>query len=384
MKAPFLLIISTCSIILTVSCSAGDYVVCANAGRELCGNGYDDDCDGQADEDDECACNKLDSIENINEPDPSGLLYYQDIVDINNPNRRANSRCKLGKKKCVQSILDNKGRWQVIDYPEFPIEEICGNQIDDNCNGKIEPLDTCKQCQDGQTEDIYPTVTSRDPRALSYADVSSCKLGKRECTNGTWKTTAAIGPSPSDTSCNNKDDDCNGIVDDGVRLPLSSTVGGSTVNTSAKLGEPCWSSSLKGVCKGFGIVACDTQQRVSCANMVSQTADQNFYSIANSIIAPTLQLAPFPPEHYENARWDWDCDGDTAKALCSRNSIDSGTCRMPLNLVSSCSAANCTSYTYQADPSAECGTEIRAYLCVSMGTVCSASATGVNLTVVCR
>ncbi len=71
-------------------------------------------------------------------------------------------------------------------------QEIC-NGIDDNCNGQIDENLT------------RPCGTN----------VGSCTKGTQTCVNGTWGACVG-GIGPKTEVCNGRDDNCNGVVDEGV------------------------------------------------------------------------------------------------------------------------------------------------------------------------
>ncbi|TNE48665.1 MAG: LamG domain-containing protein [Deltaproteobacteria bacterium] len=153
---------------------AGDAVVCdaqaGTPGTEIC-DGKDNNCDG-----------------NIDEP-----FVQKDL----------GKDCTLGKGECVA-----KGKWVCNTTqdgvtcnatPGQPGTETC-NGKDDNCDGSVD---------EGTERDCYtgtPTTT---------AGVGTCKKGKEQCVNGSYSGTCVGEVKPVQEVCNNqKDDDCDGSVDE--------------------------------------------------------------------------------------------------------------------------------------------------------------------------
>ncbi|MCB9537663.1 MAG: hypothetical protein H6704_15535 [Myxococcales bacterium] len=208
--------------------AAGCSVTAGAAGTETC-NGLDDDCDGDTDEDASVPC----------WPDPNATA----------------APCSQGMRVCAQGMLA-----AACTGGQGPVAEICGNQIDEDCDGAADDGCVCNEgarrpcgagnnvcrpgeqtcrsnawsaCQgivygvpeicdgidndcDGPTdEDVAPESCYQGPAGT--AGVGICRAGTRTCTNG--QRGACLGqtrPLPEDL-CNGDDDDCDGTLDeDGV------------------------------------------------------------------------------------------------------------------------------------------------------------------------
>ncbi|MGV8169133.1 MAG: thrombospondin type 3 repeat-containing protein [Candidatus Nanoarchaeia archaeon] len=106
-----------------------------------------------------------------------------------------------------------------------PNDESCNN-LDDNCNGLTD-------------EEYISLNTSCGTGLCASAGVTTCTAGVvgDTCTAGT--------PAPNDESCNNLDDDCNGLIDeDYISLSTSCGIGvcastGATTCTAGIIGDTC-------------------------------------------------------------------------------------------------------------------------------------------------
>nr|MBK7069878.1 putative metal-binding motif-containing protein [Deltaproteobacteria bacterium] len=158
-------------VIGVLDCSTGS-PVCTNAGTrppaaETC-NGVDDDCDGVIDEGVTQGCYT----------GPSGTSG----VGV----------CRAGTQSC------SAGAWSACTGQVVPGAESCNN-LDDDCNGAVDN-GVSRGCYTG------PAGTS---------GVGVCRGGTQGCSAGAWG--ACSGQTlPGTETCNNLDDNCNGVIDDGV------------------------------------------------------------------------------------------------------------------------------------------------------------------------
>ncbi|MCC6526795.1 MAG: hypothetical protein IT373_29370 [Polyangiaceae bacterium] len=163
----------------TSTCTAGQWGACTGGvgpSQEVC-NDIDDDCDGSVDESLTQACGSNAGI------------------------------CTQGTQTCAA------GQWGVCIGGVSPGVESC-NLLDDDCDGQAD--EGCN-CVNGQ---IQPCGT----------DVGACVAGTQTCSGGAWGSCAgAVGPTTE--TCNNIDDDCDGSTDEGLTQGCGSDVGACVAGT---------------------------------------------------------------------------------------------------------------------------------------------------------
>jgi len=112
--------------------------------------------------------------------------------------------CRPGYRVCTA------GAWGSCEGEVLPALEVCGNDVDEDCNGI---RDACVVC-------------GSDPR---IATTTSCTVGIGECARtGTYVCSAgvvscsAVPGDPVSESCDGEDDDCDGSVDEEVTRACTS------------------------------------------------------------------------------------------------------------------------------------------------------------------
>ena len=227
------------------------------AKEELC-NDQDDDCDGQTDEDftdkgtpcqrGEGAClakgnmvcakdgNNTTCDATPNQPTLELCNDKDDDCDgqIDETFADKGERCEIGTGACLRTgTLECKSNGKALECsatPDSPKAELC-NDKDDDCDGQVDETFAEK----GKT----------------------CEVGKGECRNIGTYTCSSDGKSldcdatphaPQTELCNNKDDDCDGTIDE----PFP------TKGDTCEVGTGACKSQGKFVCKpdGYGVV-CD-------------------------------------------------------------------------------------------------------------------------------
>jgi hypothetical protein len=138
--------------------------------NELCGNREDDNCNGVFDEG--CACV------------PGSYVPCGSSVGA----------CSLGFIACSEdNTLSEKCAGAVL-----PVEEVCANDLDDDCDGSVDEGCTCVS---GFVRPCTPGT-------------GVCASGNQTCLSGTWGL-CTLDQLASEEACDSVDNDCDGFRDEG-------------------------------------------------------------------------------------------------------------------------------------------------------------------------
>jgi hypothetical protein len=238
------------------TCYGGRWGSCSNSPRNEVCNGKDDDCDGKTDNikgtsnplKKNCTagrCSGQQLCQNGRYGTCTPLKVTAEVcnnkdddcdgyIDNAKGNRRSytlkqacKSACGTGTETCIS------GRWR--NCTVAPKGEVCDGK-DNDCDGRVDN-------QKGSSSSIYRTC---------YA--GRCR-GKQYCTSGKWAT---CKPDASGAEvCNNKDDDCDGKIDNApgqtnytLKRPCTSACGTGTETCIGGRWRNCTTASKAEVCDG--------------------------------------------------------------------------------------------------------------------------------------
>ncbi|MCK6509515.1 hypothetical protein L6R29_06060 [Myxococcota bacterium] len=169
-----------------------------------------------------------------------------------------------GQGICREGLqIRQQGVWGDCLLQVLPTTEICNNNLDDDCNGKI---DDCKAeatpellAEGGPNEPLVealPETPCQDgeKRPCSLGGVGVCGDGQATCSVGTWGVCLPIDPQLDHEKCDGKDNNCNGLIDEAFairpRHPLckdqQGACAGATLPCTPDVYEPKWSQIKSG------------------------------------------------------------------------------------------------------------------------------------------
>ena len=239
---------------------------------ETC-DGADNDCDGRVDE--EVA------------PEPCGLT-----VGI----------CKPGMRTCMA------GAWSPSCIGETPpATEICDQAAqDEDCDGSSN--EGCG-CNEGETQSCG-------------SDEGECRAGTLQCSNGQWPTDCTNDIEPSPETCDDKDNDCDGRVDqpNPCTGKANKCVAGRCVECSSSLECVGGTECVAAVCDSAGM--CGTQIKTGDCNLGSGTCNNQGVCEAkcpNGRVDPGEECDPDAPE--------WEASGGVCNQRCKITSAIYRACQ---------------------------------------------------------
>ncbi len=155
---------------------------CEPTGEEIC-DGLDNDCDEQVDEDRACSC--------TGDPTCYG----------GPPQTRGVGACVDGMRPCDGEFFGTCTGWT------GPVEEVCDDRIDNDCDGIVDEGACREVCQPGDSRECYGGNEA-------LAGVGICNLGQQVCNvERRWDACEGWG-EPQDEICDDGlDNDCDGVVD---------------------------------------------------------------------------------------------------------------------------------------------------------------------------
>jgi Notch-like protein len=181
---------------------------------EFC-NGVDDDCDGIIDNvafTETCGCfegenesGTFDEICDNKDNDCNGLI---DEEWLSLGSICGFGLCDGGVYECSSDQQSVRCSTEIGGSEEQAVDEVCGNDVDDDCNSLTD--ENCICDQDGEER----TCSTNE---------GECVEGVQKCTGGDWSSCIG-GTLPVAETCDGSDEDCNGVVDD---LDACACYGGS-------------------------------------------------------------------------------------------------------------------------------------------------------------
>lgn len=169
------------------------------APTDQCGDNRDNDCDGSVDEGCSCSPGQIAECTESGSGAPISWPGAPSTVGA----------CHKGTKQCVN------GAWGPCTGAAGPSLELCGDKVDNDCDGLTDAADT-KDCQCTPGSKVECTLDSSG-KPVSWPGapkpLGECRPGYKLCSaNGQYgPCTDTVGPTVE--VCDGKDNNCDGVAD---------------------------------------------------------------------------------------------------------------------------------------------------------------------------
>jgi hypothetical protein len=291
-----------------VDCDDGDAKKSPGA-TDICGDKVDNDCDGKPDDDDNNVCGGACSVQLPGKPG-----------DVCN-NGQQGACARPGTYEC------RPDHSMVCNAPMVPAAaaEVCGNGKDDDCKNGVD--DGCVKNLCGGWSPLTPPVGG----SCMVMKGTCSYLGKYACAPGSTDATACGGEPPPESCSTAADDNCNGTANEGCCVPTTEVCDGKDndcdgmVDEGFVTGGSC--TAGKGECLATGTLQCD-RGAVACT---------------------AVEKAP--------PTWYRDCDGDgyalPTGSMSACSAPTAGGCAKWLTTVPTAASTDCDDANPQRYPGAK-------------------------------
>ncbi|MGV8087184.1 MAG: MopE-related protein [Candidatus Woesearchaeota archaeon] len=294
-----------------------------NNGIEICDN-LDNDCDGFIDEGltNLSGCSQFGLCSGSFKTCSSGLWSSCSIVPVTEICNSIDDDCDgiiddglTRVTTCGLGVCSNNtgfetctsGVWNSNTCNPYSgaTNEICDGAIDQDCDGLVDENCTC---------------VSGAVRSCGYTNVGECMLGNQTCISGVWGSTC-VGVINSQTEvCDNLDNDCDNIIDDNLNDSSSCSQFGLCSGSFKTCSSGIWSSCsivpVNESCNNIddncdGIIDNNLIESFDC----NQTG--NCFGSVKTCILGNWSSCSIVPVNESCNDIDDDCDGSTDEDVCT-------------------------------------------------------------------
>ena len=117
--------------------------------------------------------------------------------------------CSYGIEGCVDGEWSGNCEGEVV--PEL---EVCDG-LDNDCDGDADELNVCNSGSSSSSSGGGNVPCQNSTVRLCGSDTGECVKGNETCVNGNWSGTCVGAINPVNETCDQKDNDCDTVVDEG-------------------------------------------------------------------------------------------------------------------------------------------------------------------------